>query len=295
MEKITSDLRWNIIYLAAQEEKIRTIFKLFRVNGIEPILIKGWSVSRYFPADISRLSMDIDIAVGNSDYAASKKLAESTNINLDLHDELRHLDIVSYQNLFEHSQLTKIADGYEIRVLCPEDNLRIICTHWLNDGGIKKDRLWDIYYCVKNRPADFVWDRCLNIVGKTRRKWILAAILAAHHYFNLSIKDLPFAEEITQPNFIPSWFFRTLEKEWNSEVALNPLNASIQDFNTFFQQIRKRFPPNPITATIQTNSQINNFPRLPIQLYNMLRRLFPTETNNQSPFNLIINKSFKQK
>ena len=63
MQDFKTDNRWNIIYQAAQEEKIKTLFKLFRENNIEPILIKGWSVSRFFPADIARYSMDIDLTV----------------------------------------------------------------------------------------------------------------------------------------------------------------------------------------------------------------------------------------
>jgi Uncharacterised nucleotidyltransferase len=295
MQDFETDNRWNIIYQAAQEEKIKTLFKLFRKNNIEPILIKGWSVSRYFPADIPRYSMDIDLAVEARDYTISKKLAETVKINADIHKELRHLEALPYSTLYNNSQSVKLNNGYEIRILSVEDNLRVICVHWLNDGGIKKDRLWDIYYCVKNRPKNFDWEKCLKVAGKTRRKWILVTIVAAHKYLNLPIEDLPFSAEINQPNFVPAWFYKTLEKEWISDVTLNPINASLENLTTLAKQLRKRFPPNPITATIQTNSKINNFPRLPIQLYNMCRRLFPTETNDQSPFNLIINKIFKRK
>jgi hypothetical protein len=295
MEKITADLRWNTIYQAAQEEKIRSLFKLFRANDIEPILIKGWSVSRFFPLNVSRFSMDIDLAVGNEVFIQSNQVAKTTKINVDLHNELRHLENLPYSDLYKHSQLVKLNNGYEIRVLCPEDSLRIVCVHWLNDGGIKKDRLWDIYYCVKNRPEDFDWERCLDSVSGKRRNWVLIAIALAYHCLQLPIEDLPFADEIKPSNFIPKWVLKTLENEWNDEIVLTPLNASLQNPTVFYQQLRKRFPPNPITATIQTNSPINNFPRLPIQLFNMIRRLFPTETNNQSPFNLIINRYFKRK
>jgi hypothetical protein len=295
MEHVETDQRWNLIYQAAQEEKIKNLFTLFRENNIEPILIKGWSVSRFFPAEVSRFSMDIDLAVENQLFSKSVEIAKTIKVNADIHSELRHLDTVLYSDLSKLSQLIKLNNGYEVRILSAEDNFRVVCVHWLNDGGIKKDRLWDIYYCVKNRPKDFDWDRCLNVVSKTRRKWILVAIAVAHHYFQLPIDDLPFASELKQKDFVPKWVYNTLEHEWNDEVVLNPINASLQNVGVFVKQIRKRFPPNAITATIQTNSPINNFPRLPIQLYNMVRRLFPTETNDQSPLNLIINKIFKRK
>jgi hypothetical protein len=239
--------------------------------------------------------MDIDLSVQTKDFQKSMEIAGKTKINVDLHKELRQLDTLLYVDLFNQSQLIKLSNGEEIRVLSPEDNLRIISVHWLNDGGIKKDRLWDIYYCVKNRPDNFDWERCLNAAGNTRRKWVLVSIKLANHYLQLPIDDLPCADEINQPNFVPKWVYKTLEKEWNDQVVLTPLNASLSNPKTFFRQIRKRFPPNAITATIQTNSDINNFPRLPIQIYNMVRRIFPVETSDQSLYNLFVNKFLKRK
>ncbi len=290
MENTEPDLRWNIIYQAAQEEKIKTLFKLFRENGIEPILIKGWSVSRYFPAHISRLAMDIDLSFDRESYLTARQVSKTTKINVDLHNELRHLETVAYTDLYEHSQSIELNNGGQIRVLCPEDSLRVICVHWLNDGGIKKDRLWDIYYCVKNRPSNFNWERCLNTVSPKRRKWILTAIAVAHHYLQLPLDDVPFIDEINQPDFIPNWIHRTLENEWKSEITLAPLISVWKHPTKLLQQIKKRIPPNAIQAVIETESAFENSSPLFIQIKDMFARMLPRKGNEASISTLFFNK-----
>jgi hypothetical protein len=294
MENNEPDLRWNTIYQAAQEEKIKTLFRLFREHGIEPILIKGWSVSLYFPAHISRLAMDIDLTFDRKSYPAALQISNRTKINVDLHNELRHLETVAYSDLYDRSQSVKLKNGTEIRILCPEDGLRIICVHWLNDGGIKKDRLWDIYYCVKNRPPDFDWEKCLNVISPKRRKWILTAIALAHHYLHLPIDDLPFTDEISETNFIPHWVHRTLENEWKSEITLTPLISVWRYPTKLLQQIKKRLPPNPIQAVVETESALKNSSPIFIQIKDIFARMLPRKGNEASISTLFFSKFKKQ-
>ena len=254
------------------EVSITNAFVKLRAAQIEPILIKGWVISQSYPEDHSREFVDVDICVNPLQYQKAKDILEKNVVNfmpVDLHKGLRHLDSASWEDLFDNSRLIQIEEN-SIRVLRPEDHLRVLCTHWLNDGGANKERLWDIYYAVKNRPYDFDWERCLNIVGKKRRKWIICTLGLAHKYLGLDLTDTPIAKESTE---IPKWIINTVEHEWESKIKLKPLEICLQNKKELFEQIKKRFPPNPIQATVELEGEFDNTPRIFYQVGDIFYRI----------------------
>jgi hypothetical protein len=272
---IDADRKWLLLMKRRFELKIATAFDHFRNTGIEPLLLKGWVTSRAYPELEPRAYTDIDLAVSSIDYETAQKLLELPEIrtlSIDLHKEVRHLDTLPWAELFARSEIVGIG-GTDVRIPCPEDHLRIVCVHWLNDGGASKERLRDIYYAVANRPKEFDWERCLGCVSETRRKWVITAIGLAHRYLDLYIDDLPFANEARH---IPAWVERTLKKEWQSDTQLLPLHTSMRRPRVLIQQIKKRIPPNPIQATIAMEAPIDDSWRLPYQLGNTVQRLFPS-------------------
>ncbi len=261
-----------LIQYKVQQYRIVKTFELFRKYNIEPILIKGWAAARNYLQKEERLFLDIDICVAPSKFKeATKILVDSykEGLTIDLHNGLRHLDTVEWDDLFENSELVKL-EATDIRVLRPEDHLRILCVHWLNDGASNKQRLWDIYYAVENRPPDFDWERCLDIVGEKRKKWIVCAIGIAHKYIELRIDDLPIAEQAAN---LPQWLIDALEKEWSQETQLIPLVDCLINRKAFFTQLRKRFPPNPIQATIEVGGEFDNGTRFYYQIEDVFLRL----------------------
>jgi hypothetical protein len=264
--------RWNLLQKKIKETKICSAFDLFRKEGIEPILIKGWASAANYPPDIPRYYNDIDLAVPRHDFDRAENISASENflaLNLDIHKELRHLDTVGWEDLFSNSRLTNI-DGTVIRVLRPEDHLRVLCVHWLTDGGANRERLWDIFYAVANRPPDFDWERCIGIVPENRRKWIISVIGITHRYFGLEVDDLPFQIEAKD---IPSWMTKCIESEWASGVWLEPVVSHLRSPSSLLQQIRRRIPPNPIRATVEMEGRINARTRVLYQIGTMTKML----------------------
>lgn len=268
-----NEIYWKILQKQVQEQRIEQLFCIFREHGFEPILIKGWAAARNYPEPYQRLSADIDIAVNPSEYALCQKLlAKQTIANVDLHCGLRHLDTVDWDDLYENSQLITL-NRTEVRILCPEDHLRILCVHWLADGGVSKERLWDIFYAVKHRPDNFNWDRCLKIVSETRTEWIIQTIGLAVRYLNLNVEDTPiFGMAVKHP----IWLIKTIEKEWKDDVKLKPLHHCLEDRQELFRQIVKRLPPNPIQATVEMNGKFDEKRRSIYQIGSLIFRFLPS-------------------
>lgn len=261
-----------------QAERIRRAFVFFREREIEPILIKGWAIARFYPNECERFSADVDLAVNPDVYPQALELTERFlrgKLTIDLHRGLEQFDNLSFEDLFENSRLVDLND-IKVRVLRHEDHLRLLAVHWLRDGGIFRERLWDIHYGLKNRPADFDWDRFLGTTDEKRRKWIIGAIALAQRYTDLNVEDTPIADEVKNPRLLPKWMLRTLEKEWKDPVKLIPLDAVMEDRREFWRQLKKRFPPNPLAASLYTNAPLNDFPRLPYQIINIFQRVLPS-------------------
>lgn len=267
-----------------QAERIRRAFNFFRENEIEPILIKGWAIARSYPNAYERFSADIDLAVDPEVFPEALELTNRYlrgGMAIDLHCGLLQFDDLSFEDLFENSQIVEL-DDIKVRILRPEDHLRILAVHWLRDGGMNKQRLWDIHYAIANRPPNFDWNRFLGTVSENRRKWIVAAIAVAERHTNLNVEDTPIAEEVKNPELIPKWMLRTLEKEWNDPVKFMPLDAVLHNRRELWQQLKKRFPPNALIASIYTGAPLNNFPRLPYQIINIFQRLMPSIRRTKS-------------
>lgn len=262
----------RLLNFKVYESKLAKVYKCFEDAGGEPILIKGWAAARYYPKPWDRTPGDVDLAFRPEKIGEMEKcLPAEMALPVDIHSGLRCLDTLDIEELYENC-ITAECSGLPVRILRVEDHLRVLCVHWMNDGGAYKEKLWDIYYAIEQNRDKFDWDRCLDVVSPLRRVWIKNLIFLAHIYLGLEIKDLPFAPELVN---LPEWFRQAVEKEWASGVKLRPLHTCLKDKKKLFEQIVKRFPPNPLQATIEMEKDFQANFRLHIQFLNFFARLSP--------------------
>ncbi len=105
------------------------------------------------------------------------------------------------------------------------------------------------------------------MVDLKRRKWIFCAIGLAHRYLGLELKNTPIA---AQAETIPEWVIETVEKEWADKNRLKRLHECLTDRKEFYRQLKRRFPPNAIQATVETGGEFDDKPRIFYQIKNIL-------------------------
>lgn len=269
--EMTNETRWQLLQLRVYEKRIVEAVVFFRRHGIEPILIKGWAAAQAYPKPEQRRFTDIDFLVSASEYEPARRLLKknAVGIEIDLHREARRLDTVAYEDLFLNSVLKPCGD-MEVRVLRPEDHLRVLCVHWLRDCGQYRHRLWDIRYAIENRPPNFDWKRFLDTISRTRRRWIVCTIGLTHKYLGLNLEGTPFEEEDLKK--LPRWLTETVEREWKEQIFLAPLGESRRDRKKLLEQLKKRFPPNAIRATIDLEGEFDDKPRIFYQILDIFYR-----------------------
>ena len=271
-ELTENDKRWLILRAKISEENIKSAFRLFRENGIEPILIKGWAAAKEYPAVHLRHFSDIDLCVAPEEFEKSRRIIageRGSKLNIDLHKGLRHLDTVEWERLFQNSETVQI-DDVQVRILRVEDHLRILCVHWLTDGGAEREKLLDIYYLLANRAERFDWTYCFEAIDPNRREWIIKTVTLVHKYYPLEAAALPFDAD---PKLLPGWFLKALEREWASGTRLRDIIVFSDSRKELWGQLKKRFRPNPIQSMILMEGRFEKTPRLFYQIGSFFMRL----------------------
>lgn len=265
------------IRAAYHEAQAKGVFTFFRASGIEPVLVKGWSIGRRYPAKGLRPYGDIDICVRESDYQKALALIatpEGRLFNIDLHEGLQELDSRDFDEFFDRTQLINIGDT-AVRIPSDEDLLRLVCLHLLRHGGWRPLQFCDAALLLETRSPEFRWE---IFIGNERREinWISTVIGLAHGLLGADIEGYPFAAEAQR---IPRWLIAHVLKSWEtpeptSNAPLNygkPMREYLRQPRGVFGALKRRWP-NPIEATYSLNGSFNNLPRFPYQLTESLRR-----------------------
>ena len=258
---------YHLIKLKVFEKQLRDIFQSAEREKFEIITIKGWSVARLYRPPHIRLFGDIDICVNPEHFERAKTLLQGTG-NIAFHKGPRNLDSLEWDELYANSKLIETED-IPIRVMADEDHLRILAVHWLTDSGAYKERLRDFYFLLKDNK-NFDWEKCLGAVSRTRQKWIVCTLGLAEIHTELDLSETPLADARKQ---IPQWLFKALEKEWTSGVYLQDMGSFLRgDKKRFWEQLKKRIPPNPILATIDMEGEFDERTRIFYQIGDLFLR-----------------------
>jgi hypothetical protein len=262
--------RFHAIRAAMHMHALTKVLHLLNHAGVEPIVIKGWTVARLYPEPGLRPYGDFDIVVPPDQYATAATVLQGLHVEdcfVDLHAGLAKLIEHPLDELYARSLIVPL-DDVAVRILAPEDQLRLLCKHlWLHNAW-RPAWLCDIAIMLESRPAEFDWDRCLGHQPR-RAGWVACALGLAHRLLGARIEETPVPQSASR---LPRWLVAAVLRQWGrvqrpgqGGTELHFLARHWRDPARLWQEARWRWDM-PLSATVQLGGPFNHLPRFPFQL-----------------------------
>jgi hypothetical protein len=262
--------RFHAMRTALYERAIQRYIQALRQVRIEPILFKGWSVARLYPYPHVRPYGDVDLAVAPAQYALAEAVlgqVRTAECAVDLHRGVRWLSERRWEALYARSELVALGE-VGVRILGPEDQLMLLCRHFLRHNAWRPLWLCDIAAAFEARPAAFDWQRCLGR-DRQRADWVACTLGLAAQLLGAQVADTPVAERAQQ---LPSWLLPAVLRQWNHCLGPVQLGATVPYVAAHWRRPRDIWHraclrwDMPIAATVACKGPMNEYPRVPFQV-----------------------------
>lgn len=257
------------------EHEIVRAFTILRSEGIEPILAKGWAISRLYPEPGLRVHGDIDLFVAPAEFRHACTILTDAGLAslVDLHIGLQrnisaHLgpsfpDERRFEDVYDASRTVRL-HGVDVRLPSAEDHLALICVHFLGRFHDAWRPLWlcDVAVKLESLPSNFDWGRCLGS-DPQRARVIGAVIELAHRLLGARVESVPATARPTLPRWLP----RAVLEQWSqagSPYVRPEMIEHVRRPQELLRALQRRWP-SPIQATMRVGAPLNDFPRLPLQ------------------------------
>ncbi|HUM14001.1 MAG TPA: nucleotidyltransferase family protein [Myxococcaceae bacterium] len=275
VELLRTAFRHHALTAARQERDLVHLLRHFNEAGLEPILFKGWSLARLYPHRALRPFGDFDLLVREEEAGRAREVLRRISPDLQARADVdtartlaRYLPDRTEGELFGRSRPEALA-VVRFRTLAPEDHLRLVVLHQLHHGGWRPLWLCDVAVLLESLPADFDWEGCL--AGDHHlSEGVLAALALAEELLGARLPPaVPRAE-------VPEWLRAAVFRGWVHGYESMP--PSLYDLRKLgvagtLRALRVRWP-DPVSATVHLRAPFGNFPRLPVQTAECLRRGF---------------------
>ena len=256
--------RQHAIVSAGHEQHLQEVLPLLRAAGVEPILIKGWSVARLYPQTDLRPYGDLDLCVRHDRVAAAMTVLSEVarrELMVELHQGIPDLPDRSWDEAYRRTRLARLGD-VEVRVLCPEDQLRLLCLHLMRHGGEAPLALCDLGAVLESRPADFDWDYCLR-GHRARSAWVLCWLGLAGRLLGARLDEPTLSARAED---LPPWLAQAVLERWarpnHDSHWLDPIKSAY----------RRKLRPSHSRPVTQFLGLVGRLAEAPWRLWRQYRR-----------------------
>lgn len=255
--------RYQTLQDAVHAQQIRDVFASLRSCGAKPVLAKGWAIARLYPEPGLRPYRDIDLYLRPDEHATALEALKTLDVPppVDLHRGFSDLSDRSADELYARSRLLDMG-GVEVRLLGPEDHLRLLCLHLLRHGAWRPLWLVDVAVALESRPPDFDWDYFLR-GDRWSARAAASSLELAHHLLAARLDGTPAVE---RAQALPSWLVPTVVRQWGTMYATrDAIGGYLRRPLAALAELPRHWP-NPIEGTAGVRAPFNELPRLPFQI-----------------------------
>jgi hypothetical protein len=205
---------------AVASHRVLTYVSALEAEHIPSIVFKGWTLFPYYAEPGLRPAGDVDLAVAPEQARRAVQILRALGagpVERDVHAGLAdraHSAFIperTWNDLLERSVVRELGPT-TVRVLSPEDELQLLCIHFIRHLAARPIWLTDIAAAVEHRPAVFDWARLASTPPYA--SWIASAILLAHALVGANLEGTPFA---TRTDELPSWLVGDVLKRWSTK------------------------------------------------------------------------------
>ena len=255
--------------------------------GVEALLVKGWAIARHYPEVGLRPYTDLDLIVRPGQAGAARAALAApppVAVPVDLHDGPARLDAPSFDALAARADAAQLGPC-PIRVLGPEDHLRLLALHALRHGLFRPLWLVDLAIALEIRPPGFDWARCLGAEPR-QADWVTSALALAGRFLGARLEDTPAAG---RTGTLPDWLIEAVLRNWargtgTSHLApvFRALLSELRRPARAWREARRRWD-RPIEATMEVGGPFDHRPRWPFQVAAVLGRVRAAGRRGHAP------------
>lgn len=266
--------RHQSLQAALHERNLKRVIPLMNRFGVDPVLVKGWTIARRYPEAGMRPYVDFDFCVRSEEAEAARaalREPEAEGCLVDLHVGFDKFQGIRIEDVYARTRRVELGET-EVRVLGPEDELRLLCVHLLRHGVSTPLWLCDLALVLENLPEGFDWDLCLS---GTRREadYVACALGLVAALFGLDLSGTPVSERAKS---LPTWMVTSVLNTWGTRPRsryqlAGYLRHPLNQFTGLMEELPAHWP-NPIEATMTLGGAFTGFPRFPFQVGHLMSR-----------------------
>ncbi len=259
------------------ETQLRAILSFLRSRGVEPVLGKGWAVARHYPAAGLRPFGDLDLLIRPEEMGAAVEALNDPDhpmAPVEIHGSFHQLLDRSLADLLHRSRFVPLGDT-EVRILAPEDHLRLLALHGFGHGHWRPLWLCDLAVFLEEIGKEedpFDWELCMS-GDRWRSEGVRCGLGLARALLGVELEKAGVPAAWRDPS-LPEWLIPSVLRSWGARKHW----LHMDDARELVGSPRKLLAvaglkwSNPLEVTYRRGAPWNENPRLPYQVFDYLAR-----------------------